>query len=207
MRDVAQLVSERLLPRVKAPGQYIGLEMNARRKDVHSAGVTVALAFPDAYTIGISHLGSQVLYHMLNDTPGVACDRTYCPQADAEEVMRREHVPLFGWESRCAVRDFDILGWGRCAGLWWCGRGDFGWRGGGRLRGFLFRRFCLLGLGWGGFRFFLGWQASTGRQPYAESDQGQPQPDPACQPRPPQTMVPSACHVPVLRSVSNPGAL
>ncbi len=110
MRDIAELVSERLLPRVKAPGQYIGLETNARRKDVHSADVTVVLAFPDAYTIGISHLGSQVLYQMLNDTPGVACDRTYCPQIDAEEVMRREHVPLFGWESRCAVRDFDILG-------------------------------------------------------------------------------------------------
>jgi len=110
MRDVGELISERLLPRVKAPGQYIGLEINARRKDVRSADVTVALAFPDAYTIGISHLGSQVLYQMLNDMAGVACDRTYCPRSDAEEVMRREQVPLFGWESRCAVRDFDILG-------------------------------------------------------------------------------------------------
>lgn len=110
MRDVAELISERLLPGVKAPGQYIGLEINARRKNVHSADVTVALAFPDAYTIGISHLGSQVLYQMLNDMPGVACDRTYCPQIDAEQVMRREHLPLFGWESRCDIRDFDILG-------------------------------------------------------------------------------------------------
>ena len=110
MRDVAELIRERLLPGVKAPGQYISLEINARRKNVHSADVTVALAFPDAYTIGISHLGSQVLYQMLNDIAGAACDRTYCPQIDAEQVMRREHLPLFGWESRCAIRDFDILG-------------------------------------------------------------------------------------------------
>ena len=110
MRNVGQLVSGRLLGRVDRPGQYVGLEINARYADVERADVTVALAFPDAYGIGMSHLGSQVLYQMLNDTPGVAADRTYCPLPDAEAVMRSESVPLFGWESRCAIGDFDILG-------------------------------------------------------------------------------------------------
>ena len=110
MKDISELVSTQLLPRVRRPGQYIGLETNARRPDVRSAEVTVALAFADTYAIGISHLGSQVLYHMLNDMDRVACDRTYCPQIDAEAVMRERRVPLFGWESRAAVRDFDILG-------------------------------------------------------------------------------------------------
>jgi len=86
------------------------METNARRKDVTAAKVTVALAFPDAYTIGICHLGHHMLYHTLNDLPGVACDRTYCPLADAEEVMREQSVPLFGWESRCAIADFDVVG-------------------------------------------------------------------------------------------------
>jgi len=110
MRYLGEIISRRLLPRVNQPVQYVGLEINARRKDPARAEVTVALAFPDTYAIGISHLGSQVLYHMLNDTPGVACDRTYCPQTDAEELMRRESIPLFGWESRCAVADFDVIG-------------------------------------------------------------------------------------------------
>ena len=110
MRNVGQLVSERILPRVKRPGQYIGREINACCGDVRGAEVTVALAFPDAYSIGLSHLGGQILYHMLNRTPGTACDRTYCPMPDAEALLRAEAVPLFGWESRCAVRDFDILG-------------------------------------------------------------------------------------------------
>ncbi|MHC4982159.1 MAG: TIGR03960 family B12-binding radical SAM protein [Planctomycetota bacterium] len=110
MRNVGNLVSEKLLPRVSQPAQYIGLEANRRCRNVQGAEVSVVLAFPDAYTIGISHLGSQVLYHMLNATEGVACDRTYCPMPDAEGVMRSEDVPLFGWESRCAVADFDILG-------------------------------------------------------------------------------------------------
>ena len=110
MRNLANTISESLLPRVIGPGQYVGLEINARRGDIASAEVTVALAFPDAYTIGISHLGSQILYQMLNDIPGVVCDRTYCPMPDAEQVMRDISLPLFGWESRAAVADFDILG-------------------------------------------------------------------------------------------------
>jgi len=110
MRDVGQLVSEQLLPRVARPGQYVGLEINARRKDVDAADVTVAMAFPDTYGIGISHLGGQVLYHVLNDIPWVACDRAYCPEGDAEQIMRNGSIPLFAWESRRALRDFDLLG-------------------------------------------------------------------------------------------------
>ncbi|HUT61117.1 MAG TPA: TIGR03960 family B12-binding radical SAM protein [Phycisphaerae bacterium] len=114
MNDIGKLVSEQLLPRVRRPGQYVGLEINARWPggfDAARAGdVAVVMAFPDAYSIGISHLGGQVLYHMLNDTPGVGADRTYCPMPDAEAVMREREIPLFGWESRCAVRDFDVVG-------------------------------------------------------------------------------------------------
>ena len=110
MRDLTELISTRLLGRARRPGQYVGLEVNARGADVEGAEVAVVLAFPDTYAIGISHLGSQVLYHMLNDTPGVACDRTYCPTPDGESIMRSEHIPLFAWESRRAVADFDIIG-------------------------------------------------------------------------------------------------
>jgi radical SAM family uncharacterized protein len=110
VKNIASAISENLLPRVRQPSQYIALETNARMGDVHAARVTVALAFPDAYTIGISHLGHQTLYHTLNDLPGVACDRAYCPLPDAEAVMLDQAVPLFGWESRCAISDFDIVG-------------------------------------------------------------------------------------------------
>ncbi len=110
MQDLSQLISRRLLPRVQQPAQYVGMETNARRADVESAEVSVVLAYPDAYSVGISHLGGQVLYALANDLPGVACDRSYCPMPDAEAVMRAEKIPLFGWESRRAVRDFDVLG-------------------------------------------------------------------------------------------------
>jgi len=110
VKDLSETIRTKLLPRVRRPVQYVGLEVNARCGDVDSADVRAVLAFPDAYTIGISHLGGQVLYHALNALEGVVCDRTYCPMPDAEEVMRREGIGLFGWESRRAVRDFDVLG-------------------------------------------------------------------------------------------------
>ena len=110
MENVAERISGEVLPRVRRPGQYVGLEINARCEDPRDAEVAVAMAFPDTYGIGLSHLGSQILYHLLNDLPGVACDRAYCPEPDAEQVLRERGVPLFGWESRCALGDFDVLG-------------------------------------------------------------------------------------------------
>lgn len=110
MQDLKHRITSDLLRHTSAPGQYVGLEINARRKDPREAQVRVVLAFPDAYSIGISHLGSQILYTLLNDLSHVACDRAYCPRPDAEEIMRCAGLPLFAWESRCAVRDFDILG-------------------------------------------------------------------------------------------------
>jgi radical SAM family uncharacterized protein len=110
MQDLAARISGELLPYVTQPVQYVGLEHNARRADVRGADVSVAMAFPDTYEIGISHLGSQILYHMLNDSPGVACDRCYCPRIDAEQVMRAAKLPLFGWESRAPLAEFDVVG-------------------------------------------------------------------------------------------------
>ena len=110
MQSIAERISSEFLPRVTQPSQYVGLEINARRPDVAAAEVTVAMAFPDTYPVGISHLGSQLLYQRLNDTPGVACDRVYALAPDAQAVSRQFDVPLFGWETRCRVRDFDVVG-------------------------------------------------------------------------------------------------
>ena len=99
-----------MLPRVQQPAQYIGGEINQIRKEHRAGDVTVALAFPDTYTIGMSHLGLQILYEALNRVAGIIAERVFCPWLDAAEVMRRESLQLFSWESRRPVRNFDILG-------------------------------------------------------------------------------------------------
>lgn len=108
---LTQRVREELLPRVRRPAQYIGGEVNqlVRPGDWETAEVRVALAFPDTYAIGMSHLGTQILYWLCNHTPGVCAERVYSPWIDAEEVMRARRLPLFTWDTRQPVRSADLF--------------------------------------------------------------------------------------------------
>ena len=72
--------------------------------------VRFAMCFPDVYDIGMSHLGIQILYDMLNKMPDVYCERVYSPWTDLDAIMREKHIPLFAIESQDPVKDFDILG-------------------------------------------------------------------------------------------------
>ena len=47
----------RLLPRVQSPAQYLGGELNSVVKDHRQVRGKLCLAFPDAYTLGMSHHG------------------------------------------------------------------------------------------------------------------------------------------------------
>ena len=108
--ELNHLLTERILPLVETPGQYIGGETNSVVKDPAEVSLRVALAFPDTYAIGMSHTGLQILYAVLNGLEGVACERVFAPWTDMRERMRRLGVPLFSIETRTPVRDFDVLG-------------------------------------------------------------------------------------------------
>jgi radical SAM family uncharacterized protein/radical SAM-linked protein len=95
---------------VEKPGRYIGLERNVTRKDLAKASVTLALAFPDTYEIGMSHTGLKILYEIVNRREGFACERVYAPWVDLEAKMREEGIPLFSTESFAPAADFDVLG-------------------------------------------------------------------------------------------------
>ena len=109
--NLAQAVRDELLPRVQQPGQYIGGELNqlVRPGDWEAADVRVALAFPDTYAIGMSHLGTQILYWISNHLEGVCTERVFAPWMDAEQVMRDRNVPLFTWDTRQPVASADVL--------------------------------------------------------------------------------------------------
>ena len=109
MNEISEKL-ERILPLASSPAQYIGGEVNHVVKDPRAVDVTVALAFPDTYAIGMSHLGMQVLYAMLNNRPDAAAERVFAPWIDMERLMRDNGVPLFALESRRPVRDFDVVG-------------------------------------------------------------------------------------------------
>ena len=109
--SLAARISDELLPRVRQPAQYLGGEINqlAKLGDWDAAEIRVAIGFPDAYTIGMSHLGCQILYTLCNQTPGVCAERTFCPWIDAEQIMRDRAIPLFTWDTRQPVASADIF--------------------------------------------------------------------------------------------------
>ena len=101
---------EKLLPLVEKPGRYLGGEFGAVHKDNSQIEVRFCLAFPDLYEVGMSHLGLQLLYELLNRKPKIWTERAFLPQADMEALLRQEKIPLFSLESKRALGDFDIVG-------------------------------------------------------------------------------------------------
>jgi radical SAM family uncharacterized protein/radical SAM-linked protein len=106
----AQTPLDQLVLRAQKPSRYVGSELGAVAKDLSSAGLRFALAFPDTYEVGMSNLGFRLLYALLNDRPEIACERVFLPWPDMEGMLRERGLPLFSLESRAPVASFDVLG-------------------------------------------------------------------------------------------------
>jgi radical SAM family uncharacterized protein/radical SAM-linked protein len=98
------------LARVEKPARYVGGEYQEARKDPADVRARVCLAFPDVYEIGMSHLGTKILYSVLNKTDGVACERAFAPWLDCEAELRARGLPLLTLESAAPLREFDVIG-------------------------------------------------------------------------------------------------
>ncbi|MDP3787553.1 MAG: TIGR03960 family B12-binding radical SAM protein [Candidatus Omnitrophota bacterium] len=96
--------------KVKKPARYIGGEWNSVVKDHKDIKCKVALAFPDVYEVGMSHLGLKILYSLLNDRQDIACERVFAPWFDMEGIMRERKIPLFSLETKSPLKEFDIVG-------------------------------------------------------------------------------------------------
>lgn len=108
MRKLA--LSDETLLSVDKAARYIGGEINSVMKDPDKVDIRFAMAFPDVFEIGSSHLGMQILYHMFNQREDTWCERVFSPWLDLDQIMRREKIPLFALESQDPVREFDFLG-------------------------------------------------------------------------------------------------
>jgi radical SAM family uncharacterized protein/radical SAM-linked protein len=101
---------ERVLPLVQKPGRYTGGEYGEIKKDPAQTDLRMALCFPDVYEIGMSNTGMRILYQVLNDIPGVWCERAFAPWFDMREQMREKGIPLYALESGDPLADFDAVG-------------------------------------------------------------------------------------------------
>ncbi len=101
---------KRILKKVEKPARYLGNEINSVHKDTSNENlIRYAHCFPDLYEVGMSHLGSHILYDVINKDEDVFCERVYSPAVDMENIMREKNIPLFGLESRQAITNFDFV--------------------------------------------------------------------------------------------------
>ncbi|MBT8493256.1 MAG: TIGR03960 family B12-binding radical SAM protein [Deltaproteobacteria bacterium] len=96
--------------RVAKPARYLGGEYQSVSKDWEQVKVTLCLAFPDVYEIGMSHMGTKILYSLLNKNPDIACERSFTPWVDMEAELRERDLPLISLETQRPLCDFDVVG-------------------------------------------------------------------------------------------------
>lgn len=99
---------EKLLASVEKPARYSGGEPNMCLKT--DAELRFALCFPDVYEIGMSHLGSRILYNVLNKREDTFCERCFAPWVDMENAMREQSVEIFTLETRTPLNRMDAIG-------------------------------------------------------------------------------------------------
>lgn len=93
---------------VEKPARYMGNETGSVAKG--AVDVRFVLAFPDVYEVGMSHLGFQILYGILNGFDWIAAERVYSPWPDREDAMRAAGERLATLETGTPLAGADILG-------------------------------------------------------------------------------------------------
>ncbi len=119
MKNYPVPLSKSDLMSVESPARYVGGEFNAvikedmmeqLEKTGETSYVRFAFCFPDIYEIGMSNLALQILYHVLNESDFVACERAFSPWFDMDKILREKDIPLYSQETKTPLCDFDILG-------------------------------------------------------------------------------------------------
>ncbi|MDR3594751.1 TIGR03960 family B12-binding radical SAM protein [Clostridium sp.] len=103
-------ISDDILFKVEKPSRYTGGELNQVVKSPSEVDIRFAFCFPDVYEVGMSHLGSRILYHTINQRTDTYCERSFAPWPDMEEQLRKSDIPLFTLETKDSLKEFDILG-------------------------------------------------------------------------------------------------
>lgn len=98
-----------ILKSVEKPARYTGGELNSIYKEPKDYKIHFAFCFPDVYEVGMSHLGTRILYDVLNARDDCFCERCFTPWPDFEEQLLFSGEKLFTLESRTPLDVFDFV--------------------------------------------------------------------------------------------------
>lgn len=71
--------------------------------------ISLCLVYPNTYHVGMSNLGFQGLYGLLNRREDVVCERAFLPDEVDIAEYRRTSTPVFSLESKKPLNSFDIV--------------------------------------------------------------------------------------------------
>jgi len=97
--------SRRVLDKVK---DLLSYEKGTVKKS-WDGNTTVALVYPNRYYIGMSNLGFQAVYRLLNSLPHTLCERAFLPEPEDQWQLTRSRSMLFSLESCRPLRDFNVI--------------------------------------------------------------------------------------------------
>lgn len=103
-------ITDDILCKVEKPARYVGGELNQVIKNPKDVNIRFAFCFPDVYEVGMSHLGTRILYHTINERKNTYCERVFAPWPDMETLMRKSDIKLFTLETKTPLDQFDMLG-------------------------------------------------------------------------------------------------
>ena len=103
-------ITDDILCKVEKPSRYVGGELNQVIKNPENVNIRFAFCFPDVYEVGMSHLGTRILYHTINERKDTYCERVFAPWPDMESIKRENDIKLFTLETKTPLDKFDMLG-------------------------------------------------------------------------------------------------
>lgn len=83
-------------------------EKGTIRKDP-GGKVDICLVYPNTYHIGMSNLGFQGIYTLLNNRPDVVCERAFLPDEEDMEEYSRTGAEILSFESKRPLSRFEII--------------------------------------------------------------------------------------------------
>src|SRR5687767_5439601 len=85
--------------------ERLSAEVGRVEKD---APVRVALTYPSPYHVGMSSLGFQRIYRLIQEAPGLCCERVFAADEEGSEGDRAPERPV-SYETRRDLSEFPIV--------------------------------------------------------------------------------------------------
>lgn len=83
-------------------------ERGTVKKD-HGGRLSIALVYPNTYRLGMSNLGFQIVYHLLNERPDVVAERVFLPEGQEMSLYLQSGNALLSLESQIPLQEFHLL--------------------------------------------------------------------------------------------------